>query len=179
MGQKVCPIGFRVVYNKDWRSVWFATKQEFGKLLVEDSKLRSHLLSMKSMQATSRISIYRMSDKIEVTVHTARPGLVIGKKGSEIDALKKHLTKMFNKEVWVEVEEIKRPDLDAYLVAKSIARQIERRVAYRRALKKAIQTTMEAGAKGVKVQIAGRLSGADIARSEWYKDCSTPLHTIK
>lgn len=179
MGQKVCPIGFRLVRNKKWRSVWFANKQEYGSLLVEDTRIRNFLKKKSSCEGASRIEIRRMSGKVEVTIHTARPGLVIGKKGAEIEVLKKELSKLTNKEVWVEVEEIKRPDLDALLVAEGIAKQIARRMAYRRVLKKAIQSSLDAGAQGIKVQISGRLGGAEIARSEWYKEGAIPLHTIK
>lgn len=179
MGQKVCPIGFRLVRNKKWRSVWFANKQEYGDLLVEDFQIRKHLKKKSSCEGASRFEIRRMSEKVEVTIHTARPGLVIGKKGSEIEVIKKELSKLTGKEVWVEVEEIKRPDLDAQLVAEGIAKQISRRMAYRRVLKKAIQSTQDAGAHGIKVQISGRIGGAEIARSEWYKEGAIPLHTIR
>jgi small subunit ribosomal protein S3 len=179
MGQKVCPIGFRLVLNKKWRSVWYANAGEFGNLLVEDYKIRKFLKTKSCCEGASKIEIRRMSEKIEVTIHTARPGLVIGKKGTEIDVLKKELSTMTKKEVWIEVEEIKRPDLDSELVAEAIAKQIARRVAYRRVLKKAIQSTRDAGAFGIKVQISGRLGGAEIARSEWYKDGTIPLHTIR
>ncbi len=179
MGQKVCPIGFRLVRNKKWRSVWFANKQEYGNLLVEDFRIRKILRKKSSCEGASKFEIRRMSEKIEVTIHTARPGLVIGKKGSEIENIKKELSKFTRKEVWVEVEEIKRPDLDAHLVAEGIAKQISRRMAYRRVLKKAIQSTIDAGAHGIKVQISGRIGGAEIARSEWYKEGAIPLHTIK
>ncbi len=179
MGQKVCPIGFRLVRNKKWRSTWFANKQEYGDLLIEDFKIRQFLKKKSSCEGASKIIIKRMSGKIEVTIHTARPGLVIGKKGAEIDLLKKQLSKITSKDVWIEVEEIKRPDLDAHLVAQGISKQIERRVAFRKALKKAIQTSKDAGCHGIKIQISGRLGGAEIARSEWYKEGSIPLHTIK
>ncbi len=179
MGQKVCPIGFRLVRNKKWSSVWFANKGEYGDLLIEDFKIRKFLKKKSTCEGASKIEIRRMSDKIEVTIHTARPGLVIGKKGAEIELIKKELSKLTSKEVWVEVEEIKRPDLDADLVAEGIAKQIARRMAFRRVLKKGIQSTMDAGAHGVKIQISGRLGGAEIARSECYKEGSIPLHTIK
>lgn len=179
MGQKVCPIGFRLVRNKKWRSVWYANKQEYGNLLIEDFKIREFLKKKSSCEGASKFQIKRMSGKIEVTIHTARPGLVIGKKGTEIDVLKKELSQLTNKEVWVEIEEIKRPDLDAKLVAEGIAKQIERRVAYRKVLKKAIQTSRESGCNGIKVQISGRIGGAEIARTEWYKEGCIPLHTLK
>jgi small subunit ribosomal protein S3 len=179
MGQKVCPIGFRLIRNKKWRSIWFANKQEFGKLLIEDQAIRRFLVDKPSCSGASRFSIKRMSEKVEVTIHTARPGLVIGKKGAEIDILKSDLKKLVGKDVWIEVEEIKRPDLDAKLVAENIAKQLERRLPFRRVLKKAMQSTMDAGGAGIKVQISGRIGGAEIARTEWYKEGSTPLHTIR
>lgn len=179
MGQKTHPIGFRLVRNKDWRSKWYANKQEFGTLVVEDHKIRTFLMKKSALQGASRITIRRMSEKIEVTIHTARPGLVIGKKGAEIDIMKSELAKLTGKEVWVEVEEIKRPDLDAKIVADAIAKQLERRIPFRRAMRKSMQASMDAGAVGIKVQVSGRLGGAEIARTEWYKEGSTPLHTLK
>ncbi|MCH1430918.1 MAG: 30S ribosomal protein S3 [Chlamydiales bacterium] len=179
MGQKVCPIGFRLIRNKKWRSRWFANKKEFGDLLLEDQEIRNFLKKQPSCQGASKFTIHRMSEKVEVTIHTARPGLVIGKKGAEIDKLKAELSKKVGKQVWIEVEEIKRPDLDAQLVSDGIARQLERRVSFRRAMKKALQSSMDAGAHGIKVQVSGRLGGAEIARSEWYKEGATPLHTLR
>jgi small subunit ribosomal protein S3 len=179
MGQKVSPTGFRLVIRKKWLSNWYANKQEFGYLIGEDKLIRDFLMKKPACVGTARISIKRMSGKIEITIFTARPGLVIGKKGSEIDILKDQLRKLTGQEVWVEVEEIKRPDLDAQLVADSIAKQIERRAAFRRVLKKSMQTTMDAGAVGIKVQLSGRIGGTEIARTEWYKEGSIPLHTLK
>lgn len=179
MGQKVNPVGFRLVFNRKWSSKWFANKKEFGDLLVEDDKLRKVLMKKAICQGTSKIIIRRMSDKIEITIVTARPGLVIGKKGAEIDLLKAELSKLTGKEVWIEVEEIKRPDLDAKIIADGIAKQLERRIPFRRAMKKAIQQSMEAGALGIKISCSGRLGGAEIARTEWYKEGSTPLHTLR
>ena len=179
MGQKVCPIGFRLIRNKNWRSVWFANKQEFGDMLVEDQQIRKFLIAKRSFVGTSKIIIMRMSNKVEITVHTARPGLVIGKGGTEIDQIKSELRKKTGKDIWIEVQEIKRPDLEGQLVAEGIAKQLERRIAFRRAMKKAIQSTMDSGARGIKVQVSGRIGGAEIARSEWYKEGSIPLHTIK
>ncbi len=179
MGQKANPVGLRLIRNRDWRSKWYANKQEFGSLLVEDQIIRAHLLKKPICLGTSQIKIRRMSDKVEVTISTARPGLVIGKKGAEIDVLKAELSKLTGKEVWVEVEEIKRPDLDAKVVADAIAKQLERRIPFRRAMKKAMQSSRDAGALGIKVQVSGRLGGAEIARTEWYKEGSTPLHTLR
>lgn len=180
MGQKVKPIILRLGKKKtNWRSMWYANKREFSTLLVEDIKLREWLFKQPCCQGASRITIKRMSEKIEITIHTARPGLVIGKKGAEIDQLKEQLAKKTGKECWIEVDEIKRPDLDAKLVADGIARQLERRVSFRRAMKRAIQQAMDAGAKGIRVQTSGRLGGAEIARTEWYLEGSVPLHTLR
>jgi small subunit ribosomal protein S3 len=179
MGQKTSPIGFRLVRNKKWRSVWYANKQEFGNLLGEDHMIRKYLMSKPCCQGTSQLTIKRMSGKIEVTIHTARPGLVIGKKGAEIDVLKQELKKLTGKEIWIEVEEIKRPDLDAKLVAEGVAKQLERRVPFRRVMKKSMQATIDAGAAGVKIQISGRIGGAEIARTEWYKEGRIPLQTLR
>ncbi len=179
MGQKANPVGLRLIRNRDWRSKWYANKQEFGTLLVEDQMIRGYLLKKPICVGTSQIKIRRMSGKIEVTIVTARPGLVIGKKGAEIDTLKVELSKLTGKEVWVEVEEIKRPDLDAKVVADAIAKQLERRIPFRRAMKKAMQASIDAGALGIKIQVSGRLGGAEIARTEWYKEGSTPLHTLR
>ncbi len=179
MGQKVSPIGFRLVRRKKWLSTWFANKQEFGTVIGEDKKIRDYLATKPACQGASRFQIKRMSGKIEVTIQTARPGLVIGKKGAEIDVLKNELRHLTGKEVWIEVEEIKRPDLDAKLVADGIAKQLERRVPFRRILKKAMQTSMDAGAAGIKVQVSGRIGGAEIARVEWYKEGRIPLHTLR
>lgn len=179
MGQKTSPTGFRLAVNKKWKSVWFANKQEFGSLIGEDKTIRKYLISKPCCQGASQLTIKRMSDKIEVTIHTARPGLVIGKKGAEIDVLKSELKKLTGKDIWIEVEEIKRPDLDAKLVAEGIAKQLERRIPFRRILKKSMQASMDAGAAGIKVQISGRIGGAEIARTEWYKEGRIPLQTLR
>jgi len=179
MGQKTSPIGFRLALKKNWKSVWYADKLDFGKYLFEDKMIRDFLMKKSCCVGTSLIIIKRMGEKLEVTLHTARPGLVIGKKGAEIEVMKKELKKLTGKDVWIEVVEIKRPDLDAQLVAEAIAKQLERRVAFRRAMKKSIQATMDAGALGVKIQTSGRLGGAEIARTEWYKEGSVPLHTLR
>jgi len=179
MGQKVSPTGFRLILKKRWASSWFANKQEFGNLLEDDRKIREFLMKKPSVKSAAEILIKRMSDKIEVTIRTPRPGLVIGKKGIEIEQLKKELKDFTKRDVFVEVEEIKRPDLEAKLVASNIAQQLTRRVAFRRAMKKAIQQTMDAGADGIKVQVSGRIGGAEIARSEMYKEGRVPLHTLR
>ncbi len=179
MGQKTHPVGFRLVLNRNWKSRWYANKQEFGDLLLEDEQIRKHLMAKSCCAGTASITVRRMSDKIEVVIHTARPGLVIGKKGSEIDILRNELSKLTGKEVWIEVEEIKRPDLDAKIVADGIARQLERRIPFRRAMKKAMQSVKDAGGVGVRVQVSGRLGGAEIARREWYKEGVIPLQTMR
>lgn len=179
MGQKVNPVSFRLVRTRDWRSKWYANKKEFGDLLIEDQLLRAYLLKKLAVAGISSIRIKRMSGKVEVTIVTARPGLVIGKKGADIDVLKAELTKLSGKEVWVSVEEVKRPDTDAKIVADGIAKQLERRIPFRRAMKKSMQSAIDAGALGIKVQLSGRIGGAEIARTEWYKEGSTPLHTLR
>lgn len=179
MGQKTNPKGLRLKLREDWDSKWYANKQEFGRHLVEDKKIRDFLLSLPACNGTSSIKIRRMSEKIEVVISTSRPGLVIGKKGSEIEQLKAKLSKLTGKEVFVEVEEIKRPDNDAKIVGDRIANQLSRRVSFRKAMKSALQSAMDAGAKGIKVQVSGRLGGAEIARTEWYKEGSIPLHTLR
>jgi small subunit ribosomal protein S3 len=179
MGQKTSPTGFRLVFNRRWKSVWYANKQETADLLAEDKKIREFLLAKPCCAGTANITVKRMSGKIEVTIHTARPGLVIGKKGAEIDVLKGELKKLTGKDVFIEVDEIKRPDMDAKLVADSIAKQLERRVPFRRVLKKSMQTALDAGAYGIRVQISGRIGGAEIARTEWYKEGRIPLQTLR
>lgn len=179
MGQKVNPVSFRLVRTRDWRSKWYANKKEFGDCLLEDYAIRSNLMKKPILAGVSSIRIKRMSGKIEVTIVTARPGVVIGKKGAEIDVLKAELSKLTGKEVWVSVEEVKRPDVDAKIVADAIAKQLERRIPFRRAMKKSMQSAMDAGAHGIKIQLSGRIGGAEIARTEWYKEGSTPLHTIR
>lgn len=179
MGQKVNPTSFRLIRTRDWRSKWFANKKEFGDLLIEDHYIRQYLNKKLSQAGVSSIRINRMSGKVEVTIITARPGLVIGKKGAEIDVLKAELSKLTGKEVWVAVEEVKRPDVDAKIVADGIAKQLERRIPFRRAMKKALQAAIDAGGLGIKVQLSGRIGGAEIARTEWYKEGSTPLHTLR
>lgn len=179
MGQKTNPVGFRLIVRKKWKSQWFANRQEFGGLLVEDDQIRKFLMKKPSCQGVSSIDICRKSDKVEVTIKTARPGLVIGKKGAEIDVLREELSKFTKKNIWIEVEEIKRPDLEAQIVADGIAKQLERRIPFRRAMKKALQSVMDAGALGIRVQVSGRLGGAEIARREWYKEGVIPLQTLR
>jgi small subunit ribosomal protein S3 len=179
MGQKVNPISFRLALKRKWKSFWYANKKEFGTLLLLDKQLRDYLMKKPCCQGTSEITVKRMQGRLEITFKTHRPGLIIGKKGSEIDQLKADIAKMTGLEIWIEVEEVKRPDLDAQLIASSIASQLQRRVAFRRAMKKAMQQAMEAGATGIKIQVSGRLNGAEIARTERYMQGSVPLHELK
>ena len=180
MGQKVNPIGFRLAANKNWDSRWFAkNKKDFAANLVEDYKIRKMLHDRFRNAAVPRIFIERAGPRVRVKIFTARPGVVIGKRGADLDILKGQLNKLVGKEVILDIQEVKRPDLDAQLVAESVALQIERRISFRRAMKKAIQTTMSMGADGVKVRISGRLAGGDIARTEWSHTGRIPLHTIR
>jgi small subunit ribosomal protein S3 len=179
MGQKVNPIGFRVAVNKDWRSKWYAEKKEFSKLLTEDRVIRTLLKKKLEAASVPRILIERATNRCRVTILTARPGVVIGRKGSEIDKLKEELSKLTGKEVYVDIVEVKTPELDAQLVAENIALQMERRVSFRRAMKKALQTAKDFGAEGIKIRCGGRLGGAELARVEMYHWGRVPLHTLR
>ncbi|GIO44813.1 MULTISPECIES: 30S ribosomal protein S3 [Paenibacillus] len=179
MGQKVNPVGLRVGIIRDWESKWYAGK-DFGDLLLEDVKIREYLKNKLKDSAVSRIEIERAASRVNVTIHTAKPGMVIGKGGSEVENLRNEITKIAGgKKVHINISEIKHPDLDAILVAESIAQQLERRVSFRRALKQAIQRTMRSGAKGIKTAVSGRLGGAEIARTEGYSEGTVPLHTLR
>ncbi len=179
MGQKVNPHGFRVGVIKDWDSRWYADDKDFGDLLVEDYNIRKFVKAQTFTAGVSTISIERAANRVKVTVHTAKPGMVIGRGGSGVEALKNELEKMTDKKIVVNVEEIKVPELDAQLVAESIASQLERRVSFRRAMKQSIQRTMRMGAKGIKTSVAGRVGGADMARTEGYSEGSIPLQTLR
>src|SRR5882762_7229051 len=179
MGQKTNPIGLRVGVNKDWRSKWYAGKKDFGKLLTEDRKIRDLLKKKLETASVPRILIERAATRCRITILTARPGVVIGRKGAEIDKIKEELSKMTGKEIYVDIVEIKTPETDAQLVAENVAVQLERRVSFRRAMKKAIQTTMDFGADGIKIRCAGRLGGAELARVETYHEGRVPLHTLR
>lgn len=178
MGQKVSPVGLRIGIIRDWESKWYA-ERDFGVLLMEDVKIRDYLKKKLKDCAVSRIEIERAANRVNITIHTAKPGMVIGKGGAEIEVIRSHIAKMTNKKIHINIAEIKNPDLDATLVAESIAQQIERRVSYRRAMKQAIQRVMRAGAKGVKTKVSGRLAGAEIARSEGYSEGTVPLQTLR
>ena len=178
MGQKVHPYGFRVGIIKPWLSRWYMGR-DYAKTLHEDLAIRKFLTKELDQAAVSTMEIERVANKVRVEIHTARPGIVIGKKGAEIERLRKVLGDKIGKEVFVNVREIKRPELDAKLVAENIACQLKRRVSFRRAMKRAVTTTMKLGAEGIRVKLAGRLGGAEIARSEWYREGRVPLHTIR
>ena len=178
MGQKVHPIGFRLGITKTWDSRWFS-QREFGDFLIEDLKLRDFVKKRLSQASISKIEIERAAGKIRLVIHTARPGIVIGPKGSEIEKLRREMLSMTNKEVIVDVKEIRKPEIDAQLVAENVAQQLERRVAFRRAMKKCVTAAMKFGAKGIRVNCGGRLGGAEMARAEWYREGRVPLHTLR
>lgn len=178
MGQKVSPTGFRLGITEDWRSRWYADKN-YAETLENDIAIRKFLEKHLSRAAVSKIEIERAGDKIKVIITTARPGIIIGKKGSEIETLKKKLEKIANGNVAVEVVEVKRPELDAELIAQSVAEQLEGRVAFRRAMRKAVQSAMKSGAQGIRIQCSGRLGGAEMSRREWYREGRVPLQTLR
>ena len=178
MGQKVHPIGMRVGIIRDWDAKWYAEK-EYAEFLHEDLKIRKFIASKLADAAVSTVEIERAANRVNISIHTAKPGMVIGKGGSEVENLRKELNSLTGKRVHINIVEIKKPDLDAKLVGEGIARQLENRVAFRRAQKQAIQRTMRSGAKGIKTQVSGRLNGADIARSEGYSEGTVPLHTLR
>jgi small subunit ribosomal protein S3 len=178
LGQKVNPYGFRLGFNKTWHSRWFAGKT-YAETLHRDLKLRSDLKKRLSHAGVAEIDIERTANKMRINIYTSRPGIIIGRKGAEVDKLRDELQKLVNGEVYINIQEIQRPELDSQLVAENIATQLERRIAFRRAMKKAMESAFRFGAKGIKVRVAGRLNGAEIARSEWYQDGRLPLHTLK
>ncbi|WCN37701.1 30S ribosomal protein S3 [Aneurinibacillus uraniidurans] len=178
MGQKVSPIGLRVGVIRDWESKWFADK-DYATLLHEDLKVRQFVKDQLKDASVSTVEIERAANRVNVTIHTAKPGMVIGKGGSEVEKLRKALSSLTSKKVHININEIKNPDMDANLVAQSIARQLENRISFRRAQKQSLQRTMRAGAQGIKTMVSGRLGGADIARSEGYSEGTVPLHTLR
>ncbi|WAR44310.1 30S ribosomal protein S3 [Methylomonas rapida] len=179
MGQKVHPTGIRLGIVKDWTSRWYANSQNYPVLLLQDLKVREYIKTKLAHASVSRVQINRPANNANITVHTARPGIVIGKKGEDIDVLRQDISKMMGVPVQLNVEEIRKPELDAYLVAESIAQQLEKRIMYRRAMKRAVTNTMRLGAEGIKITVAGRLNGAEIARTEWYREGRVPLHTLR
>ena len=179
MGQKVHPKGFRLGITATWDSRWYASPKQYVKLIHEDVKIRKYLKEKLYHAGIAKIEIERASDKVTVNVHTARPGLVIGKKGAGIDSLKQDLGRFTKDEVTINIKEVRRAELDAQLVAENVAMQLERRIAFRRAMKKAVQSALKFGGLGVKVKCAGRLGGAELARTEWYREGRVPLHTLR
>ncbi len=179
MGQKVHPIGIRLGIVKDHTSVWYADSKNYSKQLITDLEVREYIEKALEQASVSRVVIERPAQTARITIHTARPGIVIGKKGEDVDKLRKTLTEKMGVPVHINIEEIRKPDLDAKLVAQNVAQQLERRVMFRRAMKRVVQNAMRQGAEGIKVQVGGRLGGAEIARSEWYREGRVPLHTLR
>ena len=178
MGQKVHPYGFRLGVTKTWRSRWFA-KQDYAKLLMEDIELKEGLASRLKSAGVSSIEVDRPGNKLRITIRTSRPGIVIGRKGQEIEKIKEELAKLTGKEILLDIQEVKKPEIEAALVAENVALQLERRIAFRRAMKKAVEMAMALGAEGIRIQCSGRLGGADIARREWQRKGRVPLHTLR
>ena len=179
MGQKVNPIGLRLGINRGWDSVWFAKKREYGKFLIEDYKIREYVKKNVVNSGVSQVLIERTSKKCIISIYTSRPGFVIGKKGSDVEKIKKNLLKITSSEVSLNIKEVKKPELNAYLVAENITQQLVKRIAYRKTMKRAIQSALRLGAKGIRVCLAGRLAGNEIARTEWTREGSVPLHTFR
>ena len=179
MGQKINPIAFRLGVNRGWDSIWFAKKKEFGKFLIEDFKIRKYIQKNILNSGVSDIIIERSGKKLIVSIHTSRPGFVIGKKGSDIDKIKNNLSKFTKNEVALNIKEVKKPETNAYLVAENIAQQLVKRISFRRAMKRSMQSCMRLGARGIKVSISGRLGGNEIARTEWLREGSIPSHTLR
>jgi small subunit ribosomal protein S3 len=179
MGQKVHPTGIRLGIVKEHTSIWYADNKNYAKQLITDLEARAYISKVLDSASVSRIVIERPAQTARITIHTARPGVVIGKKGEDVDKLRKELTRRMGVPVHINIEEIRKPDLDAKLVAQNVAQQLERRVMFRRAMKRVVQNAMRQGAEGIKVQIGGRLGGAEIARSEWYREGRVPLHTLR
>ena len=179
MGQKINPIGFRLGVNRSWDSIWYAKKNDYGKFLIEDYKIRQYIRKNIINSGVSEIIIERSSKKCSVSIHTSRPGFVIGKKGADIEKIKSKISKITDSEVFVNIKEIKKPELNAYLVAENIAQQLVKRIAYRRAMKRAMQSALRLGGKGIKVAVSGRLGGNEIARTEWLREGSVPSHTLR
>lgn len=179
MGQKSNPIGLRIPVTRDWRSKWYAPNKDFGSLLVEDQRIRRFLKKKLESASVPRIQIERAANRCRVTIFTARPGVVIGRKGAEIDKIKEELSRLTGKETYVDIQEVKNADTDAQLVAENVALQLERRISFRRAMKRAVQIAMDMGVKGIKIRCAGRLGGSELSRVETYHQGSVPLHTLR
>jgi small subunit ribosomal protein S3 len=178
LGQKVHPIGFRLGVIKTWDSKWYA-EADYAKLLHEDIAIRKFLKKRLFNSGVSKIEIERAANKTKINIHTARPGLIIGKKGSEVETIKKELSSLTSKEIFINIHEVRKPELDAQLVAENVALQLERRITFRRAMKKSVQSALKFGAKGIRITCSGRLGGAEIARTEWYREGRVPLHTLR
>ncbi len=178
MGQKVHPVGFRLGIVKTWDSKWYA-ESDFSQLLHEDIKVRNYLKKRLYHAGISKIEVERAASKAKINIFAARPGIIIGKKGSEVEALKKELAKLTDKEVFINIQEVRKPEIDAQLVAENVALQLERRVAFRRAMKKSVSMALKFGAQGIKIQCSGRLGGAEMSRTEWYREGRVPLHTLR
>ena len=179
MGNKVNPVGMRLQVNRTWDSRWYADKKDYGNLLLEDLKIKDFVKKECKQAGVSRVIIERPHKKCRVTIHTARPGVIIGKKGADIETLRKKLANLTDSELHLNIIEVRKPELDAALVGESIAQQLERRVSFRRAMKRAVQNAMRMGALGIRVNVSGRLGGAEIARTEWYREGRVPLHTLR
>ncbi len=179
MGQKVHPTGIRLGYTKEWDSVWYADKKSYADMLNTDLQVRDFLQKKLEKASVSRIKIERPANNARVIIHTARPGIVIGKKGGDVEVLKKELTQMMGVPVRISIEEVRKPEIDAQLVADGVAQQLEKRIMFRRAMKRAVQNALKAGAKGIKVSVSGRVGGAEIARTEYYREGRVPLHTLR
>ena len=179
MGQKINPIGLRIAVSKAWKSRWFADKKTFGGMLIEDLKIRDLVKKRLDAAAVAEIIIERYANRVRVTICTARPGIVIGRKVQDLDRIREEIAKLTGKEIYLEIREIRSPDTNAQLVAESVALQMERRVSFRRAMKRAIKMAMELGVKGIRIKVAGRLGGSELARVEWYKEGTIPLHTLR
>ncbi len=179
MGQKIHPTGFRLGITKDWTSKWYASSKDYSRFLNSDLEVRAYLQDKLAGASVSRIQIERPARNARITIHSARPGLVIGKKGEDIEKLRQAVTKMMGIPVHINIEEVRKPELDATLVAQNVAQQLEKRIMFRRAMKRAVQNSMRLGAEGIKINVGGRLNGAEIARSEWYREGRVPLHTLR
>ena len=179
MGQKINPIGFRLQVNRTWDSRWFAESKDYGDLLHEDIRIRNFIKKECMQAGIARVIIERPHKKCRVTIHTARPGVIIGKKGADIEVIRQKLLRLTNSELFLNIVEVRKPEMDAALVAESVAQQLERRVSFRRAMKRSVQNAMRMGALGIRINVAGRLGGAEIARTEWYREGRVPLHTLR
>ena len=179
MGQKINPIGLRVTVDKDWRSRWFSGKKGFGDMLNEDLKIRDIVKNRLESASVARVDIERYANRVRISIHTARPGIVVGRKGQELEKVRMQIAKMSGKEIYIEIQEIRDPDCNAQLISENIAMQMERRVSFRRAMKRAMKLAMDLGAEGIKIRAAGRLGGSELARIEWYKEGRIPLHTLR